>query len=268
MSVNQFSIDICDSLGYYVYRLVDPRNGETFYVGKGIANRIFSHESETDDITSIAEKEKHRRILEIKADGHDVIRIIHRHFPFKIFGKETSELLAFEVESALLDAYTGLINIKKCRDYDNRGSVHIGQIIKRHYKKEIIEEIIPHHSLVAFSIASSIEKRKIIYEAVRYAWRVKINKVQNRYVLAHIKGLVLAVFEVEQWLKQGTEEFETEFKGFPKVEKIIGRYGFIGRELDKNHEVVQAYLGKRLPSVKKGAMSPVRYFEKLQSSVK
>lgn len=79
---NFFKPDISESLGYYVYRLVDPRNGETFYVGKGIANRVFSHESETDDIKSIAEKEKHKRILEIKADGHEVIRIIHRHFPF------------------------------------------------------------------------------------------------------------------------------------------------------------------------------------------
>ena len=30
-------------MNYYVYRLIDPRNGETFYVGKGKGNRVFQH---------------------------------------------------------------------------------------------------------------------------------------------------------------------------------------------------------------------------------
>jgi hypothetical protein len=30
-------------LGCYVCRLLDPRNGETFYVGKGHGNRLFDH---------------------------------------------------------------------------------------------------------------------------------------------------------------------------------------------------------------------------------
>ena len=40
---NQFSDEVSKKLGYYVYRLIDPRNGDTFYVGKGIGNRIFAH---------------------------------------------------------------------------------------------------------------------------------------------------------------------------------------------------------------------------------
>ncbi len=39
----RFSQEVCEKLGYYVYRLVDPRNGETFYVGKGRNNRVFAH---------------------------------------------------------------------------------------------------------------------------------------------------------------------------------------------------------------------------------
>ena len=39
----RFPSDVCDKLGNYVYRLIDPRNGETFYVGKGKGNRVFSH---------------------------------------------------------------------------------------------------------------------------------------------------------------------------------------------------------------------------------
>ncbi len=37
-----FSKAVCQKIGWYVYRLIDPRNGETFYVGKGNYNRVFS----------------------------------------------------------------------------------------------------------------------------------------------------------------------------------------------------------------------------------
>lgn len=200
---NSLKPEISKSLGYYVYRLADPRNGETFYVGKGIANRVFGYESETDDITSIAKKEKHKRILEIKADGHNVIRIIHRHFLFETFDKETSELLSFEVESALIDAYTRLTNTQEDRNSDNRSSTHINEIIKKYSK----EETIPKHSLMAISIPISIEQ-KSLYNAVRYVWRIDFNKAKDRYVLAHTKGLERGVFEVE-------------FKDFLKVEKLL-----------------------------------------------
>ena len=38
-----FSPEVCAELKYYVYRLVDPRNGQTSYVGKGKNNRVFAH---------------------------------------------------------------------------------------------------------------------------------------------------------------------------------------------------------------------------------
>jgi hypothetical protein len=56
-----------EKLGYYVYRLIDPRNGETFYVGKGKNDRIFHHvkgalefDKDEDEIT-----EKIKTIREI-----------------------------------------------------------------------------------------------------------------------------------------------------------------------------------------------------------
>jgi hypothetical protein len=35
--VESFPPGVGERLGTYVYRLIDPRNGETFYVGKGKA---------------------------------------------------------------------------------------------------------------------------------------------------------------------------------------------------------------------------------------
>lgn len=41
--IKEFPPEVCAKLEHYVYRLIDPRNGETFYVGKGQDNRIFAH---------------------------------------------------------------------------------------------------------------------------------------------------------------------------------------------------------------------------------
>lgn len=37
-----FSNEVKEKLKFYVYRLVDPRNGRTFYVGKGKGDRVFA----------------------------------------------------------------------------------------------------------------------------------------------------------------------------------------------------------------------------------
>lgn len=44
--MGKFSTGVAEKLCYYVYRLVAPRNSETFYVGKGKGDRIFQHVKE------------------------------------------------------------------------------------------------------------------------------------------------------------------------------------------------------------------------------
>ena len=43
MTVDHFPQKVVEELKWYVYRLVYPRNGETFYVGKGKGDRVFEH---------------------------------------------------------------------------------------------------------------------------------------------------------------------------------------------------------------------------------
>lgn len=78
----RFSEEVCEKLGNYVYRLIDPRNGETFYVGKGKANRVFDHaagvsagDGDGDQILGA----KLDRIRAIKNAGLSVTHVIHRH---------------------------------------------------------------------------------------------------------------------------------------------------------------------------------------------
>ncbi len=43
MPIDSFPSGVAAKLGWYVYRLIDPEDGETFYVGKGTGDRIFHH---------------------------------------------------------------------------------------------------------------------------------------------------------------------------------------------------------------------------------
>jgi hypothetical protein len=75
----KFTKEVSDHLENYVYRLIDPRNGETFYVGKGKGNRVFDHVkcelgSDADELT-----DKLLRIREIRKLGLEIGHVIHRH---------------------------------------------------------------------------------------------------------------------------------------------------------------------------------------------
>ena len=48
--ITSFPAEVTEALRSYVCRLIDPRTGETFYVGKGKDNRVFAHaRGEEDD---------------------------------------------------------------------------------------------------------------------------------------------------------------------------------------------------------------------------
>ncbi|MDH7791999.1 LEM-3-like GIY-YIG domain-containing protein [Ochrobactrum sp. AN78] len=70
--IDRFSDAVKNELQAYVYRLIDPRDGKTFYVGKGRGDRVFQHvkefESISTDQTSIMNP-KLKTIAEIKRAG-------------------------------------------------------------------------------------------------------------------------------------------------------------------------------------------------------
>jgi hypothetical protein len=233
-----FSAQVIAQLGFYVYRLIDPRNGETFYVGKGRGNRVFSHANGDIEVDSLTEKTS--RILEIKLTGLEIAHVIHRH--------GMDEKTAFEVEAALIDAYSGLTNIMDGHGNNDYGAMHAIEI-KRKYQAETA---VLNHKILMITVNRSAAERSL-YDATRFAWRLSVTKAQKaEYILAIQQGLVIGVFAVTEWL-------EATVENFPGREAVDGRYGFIG--VKASLEVSSEYLNKIVPEKyrKKGASNPIKY---------
>ena len=118
LMLTSFPPEISDRLKTYVYRLIDPRNGETFYVGKGKGDRVFAHIRANLDTNDPNDKLK--RIHEIRSSGFDVGHVIHRH--------GLDDKTAFEVEAALIDAYPGLTNAVIGAGSNDFGAMHAQEI--------------------------------------------------------------------------------------------------------------------------------------------
>lgn len=239
-----FSKYVADQLKYYVYRLIDPRNGETFYVGKGAGNRVFEHVRGEPGvgIEDDALSEKLRRIRQIRLDGFEVAHVIQRH--------GLSEDQALEVEAALIDAYPEVTNEVSGHGSDERGLMHANQINERYEAKQVVF----YHSAVLISINRSATESESIYAAVRYAWKIDSKKAARaQLVMAVQQGLIVGVFTASEWLPATM----ANFPGTPADQE--GRWGFIGDEAPE--EISRLYLRTRLPDEmrKRGAANPIRY---------
>ena len=245
--IKSFSPEVCEKLGYYVYRLIDPRNGQTFYVGKGKGNRVFAHvecalknfEGENylnadEDETS----EKFKQIREIKSAGLEVIHIIHRH--------GLSENEAFEVEAALIDCFPGLTNLQS--GHNNDFGANNAETLQQAYSLETYEE--PNN--IKYIIIKTTPDRinndcnGSLYDAVRYSWKVSKNRVDKiRYVLGVVNGIVKEIYEVEKWQLADNEV----------------RYEFIGHVAPE--EIRSIFKDKRIPEKysKKGSANPIQYHD-------
>ena len=132
--MNQLSKATEEALQYYVYRLIDPRDGQTFYVGKGKGNRVFDHAAQQIEIsndTDVDEDEtslKMRTIGEIRAARLEVLHVVHRH--------GMDEKTSFEVEAALMDAFPGLSNIAGGHGNNLRGCAHVSEIEQQYNAEE------------------------------------------------------------------------------------------------------------------------------------
>jgi hypothetical protein len=262
--IEKFSQEVCQEIGYYVYRLVDPRNGMTFYVGKGKNNRVFDHVKYAEKlILEIENENKKEKILETKEeiesrlklktireiqdDGLQVIHIIHR------WGMKTDEE-AYLVEAAVIDCFSGLTNIQSGHN-DDYG------VINAHTLQQIkcVSEFIEPENIEDFMIIkvkSEIVEERGRYDTTRCCWRISLEQAKKRkYVLSVTNGIVRAIYKVNNWRYVNASD--------TTLISDVGRVIFEGEEINSG-EIYNTFNNKRIPEkyCKKGMASPCLYCKK------
>lgn len=208
---------------YYVYRLIDPRTYETFYVGKGCGNRVFQHAKNAQSLKSKKNDEgedeislKIEQINSIINSGKEVICLIHR------WGLTEAE--AYEVEAALIDAYQGLTNIQSGHGSDY-GVISVEDFEAQANTQEYSEPAEDY--IIIKTTERAIEVHGNLYEATRRCWRAKLDKVQKyKYVLSVVGGIVKETYEVkpEEWSKRGERiEFVGKVATNPNITALKGK---------------------------------------------
>lgn len=200
----EFKQSVIESLQYYVYCLVDPRDDKIFYIGKGKGNRVFQHA--LDALNESLDSDKLETIRDIIKAKLSVRYYIIRHG----LTEETAKL----VESVLIDVFTYsqfniesvLTNIQAGYHQWDKGVKTISEI-KTLYD---CAEIVPNHRdrLICININKTYNREKVdvygarenIYEATRKYWKLNGNRArQADYVLATYQGIVRAVFKPMKW---------------------------------------------------------------------
>ena len=230
--MKKFSQTVCEKIGYYVYMLKDPRDSRTFYVGKGMGNRVFQHVTAAS--TSPAISDKLNLINEIHNADLEVEYYILRH--------GISEEQALEIESVCIDllGLDNLTNKVKGHDSWEYGLKTVDEVIQ-HYDAQIITIIEP-----AIIININQQYRRFmtpqeLYEATRSSWKVALHRRKNvKYALASYRGLVREVYEIENWNKK---DDRWEFTG--KIAEGLIRDKYLNQSLDNY--------------IQKGNQNPIRY---------
>lgn len=252
-----FSDEVATKLGHYVYRLIDPRNGETFYVGKGTKNRVFEHAKleNLDFINKDDEDEisaKAQRIRDIKNAGLSVIYVIHRH--------DVPEHAIYEVEAAVIDAFPGLSNVQGGHGSGSRGPMSTQEINEKYALPEIDWE--PSEKLVLININKLNDRSSVksILRQTQLAWRISLKRAESAdYVLAVVRGVVVGAFKAHEWLDATCANFPEHLL---EGEDMPSRKGFRGERAPD--DIWDKYVGQRGKRIAidgmKHIQNPIRYW--------
>lgn len=255
--ISSFSGEVVAQLKHYVYRLVDPRNGQTFYVGEGYGNRVFAHVNavdmsfyENNDFLTEQDKQteenkdpaKIKRIIDIKRTGLEVIHIIQR------WGMDAKT--AFEVEAAFID-YFGLESItNKIKGHDEGRGMRLADELEQQFIAKTFDDYPNCPKFMLIKISDwSINKNggyenDGVYKAVKCYWKVNPNRANKYpYVLAVRYGIVIGVYQINE-------------NGWKKTCDNIRAY-FDGVEAPD--DIKKIFLNKKIPERFRRRQNPVSF---------
>ena len=216
---SSFPSSVVEGIGFYVYRLIDPRDDQTFYVGKGNGNRIFQHVSEAAGLPDRSSL-KLDRIREIERSGLRVRFLIHRH--------GLTEPEAFLVESSLIDAYDELSNAVLGHGAYARGVTTIDDLVAL-YDKGSADIDVPAVLVNLRRQYSRGLSEQQLYERTRGFWTFNPERHPSViYGMAVAFGIIREVYVISSWTRHAVEDIvESELrKNDDAVSKSKVRWAF------------------------------------------
>lgn len=260
--MKKFSEKALQSLnGYYVYALIDPRTDKVFYIGKGIGNRVFNHEIETNKSPD-SEKIKLQTISSIEKAGLHVKRVIVN------WGLTEGE--AFAAEASLINLWNFTSEIKLSNmvaGHHVHESLTVEDFELRYGAEHLKEEDIKHNILV-IKINRLFHwdmSPKELYDATRGNWVVSISRARREieYVFAVYNQLIVAVYKPDEW------HYVREMIDVPRPdefkngidEKVANKVYFISKSHETLDDNQQFYLHKSIAelAVNQSAQNPITY---------
>lgn len=267
-SIKLFSEKAVEQLnGFYVYALIDPRNNQVFYIGKGIGNRVFSHEIESGKSPK-SEKAKLKRIQEIEAAGFGVKRII--------VNWSMTESEAFAAEAALINMLS-FLSADMLTNAVAGHHVHEAMTVEdfdllygaEHLKQEDIQ-----HSIMVIKINKLYRKGmnpKELYDIVRGNWRASMASIQKRnveYVFGVYNQLIVAVYKPDEWhyVHDRIDVPQIDDLDEETLERGKDRVYFVCRDYEHLDENQQFYLHKSIADLKvnQSSQNPITYLTPME----
>lgn len=205
-------------LNYYVYALFSDDEQLPFYIGKGVGNRVFNHLQcaiRDENLSSL----KYDKLRTSKHVRHIIIR------------HGLSEDEAFSVEGALIDIFNyvcperPLTNMQSGHNSLECGLMNSDEIMARYNAEELNE--LSEDSII-ININRTYKRGNSgteVYDATREIWTINERRINEiRYVLSEFRGLIVEVFEVDEWYLKD--------RGYGENSKRAGEtrkgYGFVG----------------------------------------
>ncbi len=229
--MEKFENKVAEDIMFYVYCLIDPRNKQPFYVGKGEGNLVFQHVQ--DALETSSSSDKLDTIRDIHASGSSVNHVIIRH------GLNSEE--AFLVESTLIDFcvyFDKSLSNKVLGHHSSDSGIMTAEEVHRKYAAEPLEKL--EEGCIIVNINKTYKRAKgsqSYYQAAKGKWKIDAKHIPNlKYVLPEFGGIIVEVFEVDQdgWyeVKDKNGKRRWSFNGKVASSAIQGKYK--NRKIIKN----------------------------------
>ena len=222
---------VWDSLDFYVYGYVDPRDESIRYIGKGTGNRAIVHMKDKSD------SEKTRWI--------NLLKQIGLRPRIDILARNLSEKQSLRIERTLIDTIgigENRLTNKVRGQGVSTGREPIEEIALRHNPRKL--EI--HHEVLLVRLNKHFRpglSNLQLYDLTRGVWGVNRKRIQSvEFVLALANGLVRGVFTPESWHPAGSTQYVHVPRDDVDSDEFVGRWEFLGSPAP--HKIQELYLGR------------------------